>query len=303
MKTKNNFDVIIVGGSYAGLAAGLTLGRALRHVLIIDSGDPCNKQTPYSHNLLTHDGDTPAAIAALAREQVKQYPTVQFCTDMVTDASRFDNGFKVTTWSGAELTADKLLFATGIKDKLPAIEGLKDCWGISVLHCPYCHGYEVRNKPTAILSKGEHALELVKLLSNWTNELIVLTNEQEALPEEHEALLRQRGVKAINTAISGLQHKQGQLEKIVFADNSELAVEVLYAPSPFEQATRLPEKLGCHLTEEGYLQVDAGQQTTVAGVYASGDNTTRTRTLANAISQGTTAAIAINKQLIEERFV
>lgn len=302
MKTKNNFDVIIIGGSYAGLAAGLTLGRALRQVLIIDAGDPCNKQTPYSHNLLTHDGDKPADIAALAREQVKQYTTVQFCTDLVTDASQTENGFTVTTWSGATLTADKLIFATGIKDKLPAIKGLKECWGISVLHCPYCHGYEVRNKPTALLSSGEQAIELAKLLLNWTSQLVLLTNGQTGLTAEQEAVLRAHDVRIITTEISQLQHTAGQLEKIVFADTQELEIQVLYAPAAFEQGSPLAAKLGCQLTEDGYLYVDATQKTTLDGVYACGDNTTRTRTLANAIAQGTTAAITLNKQLINERF-
>ena len=138
-------DVIIVGGSYSGLAAGMALGRALRQVLIIDSGKPCNRQTPYSHNFITQDGKTPEEIATLARQQVEKYDTVTFFNGLATNGAKTENGFEIQTASGETFSAKKLIFATGIKDIMPDIEGYAECWGISVLHCPYCHGYEVRN--------------------------------------------------------------------------------------------------------------------------------------------------------------
>ena len=139
------FEVIIIGGSYSGLAAAMALGRSVRRVLIIDSGAPCNRFTPHSHNFITHDGEVPAVISAKAKAQVLAYPTVQFQEGIVTKADKTAQGFTVTTASGATYTAKKLFIATGVKDILPEINGLAACWGVSAIHCPYCHGYEYRN--------------------------------------------------------------------------------------------------------------------------------------------------------------
>src|SRR5690606_19696546 len=162
------FDVIIIGGSYAGLSAALALGRSLRHVLIIDSGAPCNRQTPHSHNFLTHDGEPPARIATQARDEVLRYDTVRFVQDTATEAVSQEHGFAVTTASGDRYTAQKLLFATGVRDLMPDIPGFADCWGISILHCPYCHGYEVRGRTTGVLANGDTGYELAMFINNWT---------------------------------------------------------------------------------------------------------------------------------------
>ncbi len=165
-----NFDVIIIGGSYAGLSAAMTLGRSLRHVLIIDSGLPCNRQTPHSHNFLTRDGETPKAITAIAKEQVLQYPTVQFIEETAITAQELETGFRIVTQSGKAFTALKLIIASGIKDIHPDIEGFTECWGISVIHCPYCHGYEFHHQPTAIMANGERAVHLSILVHNLTTQ-------------------------------------------------------------------------------------------------------------------------------------
>src|SRR5688572_21015675 len=171
MSGDNHFDVIIIGGSYAGLAAGMALGRALRKVLIIDSGEPCNRQTPHSHNFLTHDGRPPGEIAKLARQQVQLYNTIRFLQGVAALGIKTEGGFEITQDSGEIFGAKKLIFATGIRDIMPDIDGFKSSWGISVLHCPYCHGYEVRNQRTGILGNGENGFELTKLISNWTKDL------------------------------------------------------------------------------------------------------------------------------------
>ena len=170
MKQKN-FDVIIVGGSYSGLSAAMSLGRSLREVLVIDSGLPCNRQTPYSHNFITQDGEKPAAISAKAKLQVALYKTIHFYNGLAVEAVKRENGFEISTKSGEVFSARKILFATGVKDLLPEIKGFGDCWGISVLHCPYCHGYEVKNEKTAFIANGEMAFEYAKLISNWTKDL------------------------------------------------------------------------------------------------------------------------------------
>ncbi|MEZ4943184.1 MAG: NAD(P)/FAD-dependent oxidoreductase [Saprospiraceae bacterium] len=296
------YDVIIVGGSYAGLAAAMTLGRSLRKVLVIDSRAPCNKQTPHSHNFLTNDGQPPAAIARRAKQQVQQYATVSFLDALATTAFKTENGFAVGLESGQTFVAKKLVFATGIKDVLPNIPGLAACWGISVLHCPYCHGYEVRSQKTGILANGYDGYEFAALIANWTHDLTLYTNGKSTLSGQQTAALEKHNISIVEHEIEGLNHKKGHLDQILFKDGSTAAVQALYARVPFIQHTDIPQFLGCAPTEEGYIKVDAAQKTTIPGVFACGDNAGRMRTVANAVAMGTTTGIMVNKELIEETF-
>ncbi|RYU91928.1 NAD(P)/FAD-dependent oxidoreductase [Mucilaginibacter terrigena] len=302
MKTQKQFDAIIIGGSYSGLAAGMALGRALCKVLIIDSGKPCNAQTPHSHNFLTRDGETPADIAKLGREQVEKYSSVNFWNGAAIKATKVDIGFEIDVSTGEVFLAKKLIFATGIRDMLPDIEGLSECWGISVLHCPFCHGYEVRNEKTGIIGNGEQAYELVSLISNWTNALYIFTNGPAIFTKEQSEKLTARNIKIFEKPILKLEHTNGYIQNIVFSDNSKAPLTAAYIRAPFRQVSSLPEFLGCALTEEGYIKVDASQATNIPGVFASGDNVTRTRTVANAVSTGTTAGMTVSRQLITEQF-
>ena len=302
MKESQNFDVIIVGGSYSGLAAAMALGRALRQVLIIDSGNPCNKQTPHSHNFLTHDGKTPNEISTIAKQQVEKYKTVSFFNGLATSATTVKKGFEIQVASGETFRADKVIFATGIRDILPEIKGLAACWGISVLHCPYCHGYEVRNEKTGILGNGESGFEFSKIISNWTSDLTLFTNGTATLTAEQTAKLGKHGIKTVEKGIERLEQTKGYLQCILFKDGTKSSIKVLYAPGPFEQHCQLPKSLGCELTEEGYIKIDAFHKTTIDGVFACGDNVTRMRTVANAVAMGTTTGMMVNKEIILERF-
>ena len=302
MKMDNQYDVIIVGGSYSGLAAGMALGRALRKVLIIDSGNPCNKQTPYSHNFLTNDGKPPAEIARLAKQQVQMYDSVEFLDALVTAGIKTEGGFEVQIQPGEKFTTKKLVFATGIKDIMPDIPGFAECWGISVLHCPYCHGYEVRHQKTGILANGDHGFELASLISNWTNDLTLYTNGNSTLTEQQRAKLQKHSIHIIETEIERLEHTNGYIQHILFKDGKKVPVKALYARLPFVQHSAIPQSLGCEITPEGYVKIDAAQKTTVHGVFACGDNSTRMRTVANAVSMGTAAGLMVNKELIEEAF-
>ncbi|TKK68989.1 NAD(P)/FAD-dependent oxidoreductase [Ilyomonas limi] len=302
MTDKKDFDVIIVGGSYAGLSAAMALGRALRNVLIIDSGLPCNRQTPHSHNFLTQDGKTPGEISVLAKEQVLKYNTVHFRQDVATAGKKVGNGFEITTQSSRIFTAQKLLFATGIKDVMPDIKGFTACWGISVIHCPYCHGYEVRNEKTGILGNGDHAFEYAKLISNWTKDLTLFTNGKSALTGEQTKKLQVHNIPVIETGIDRFEHKNGYIEQIIFRDGTASSIKAVYSKVPFIQHCDIPEKLGCELTEQGYIKTGDFQKTTVDGVYACGDNISPMRSVSTAIATGTFAGAAINKELIEEQF-
>lgn len=302
MNENQQFDVIIVGGSYSGLAAGMALGRALRRVLIVDSGLPCNRQTPFSHNFITQDGVPPQLIASKARIQVERYASVEFKHGLVTEVTRGDDGFNVQVDSASVYTAKKLVFATGVRDVMPDIPGFAECWGISVLHCPYCHGYEVRDEVTGVLGNGDKAFELVRLISNWTKDLTLFTNGPSTLTAEQVAKLGEHHIRIVETEVAELVHAGGHAERIHFKDGSASSIHALYAMPAFEQHCVLPQELGCALTDDGYLNVDMQQRTSIPGIYACGDSTLRLRTVANAVATGTTAGMMLNKDLITEEF-
>jgi thioredoxin reductase len=302
MKGNNTFDVIIVGGSYSGLAAAMALGRALRSVLVIDERKPCNRQTPYSHNFLTQDGNTAAEITAMANLQVSKYETIEFYNGLATSGIKIENGFEIQVAPGETFTAKKIIFATGIRDILPDLGGLAACWGISVLHCPYCHGYEVRNEKTGILGNGEFGFDFATLISNWTKDLTLFTNGASTLTIEQIEKLQKHPIKIVEKEVEKLEHINGNIQNIIFKDGTKTSVKALYAPGPFEQHCSIPQSLGCELTEEGYIKIDPFQETTVNGVYACGDNATRMRTVANAVGMGTTTGITVSKKMILEEF-
>jgi len=300
--TKTTYDVIIVGGSYSGLSAAMSLGRALRQVLVLDDGKPCNRQTPHSHNFLTQDGETPQKIAAIAREQVARYETIRFYKGSATAAKRTNGNFEIKTDDGSTFTARRLLFATGLKDNFPDIEGFAACWGISVLHCPYCHGYEVKQQPTGIIANGDVAFHYAQLIFNWTKKLTIYTNGKSTLTAAQEQVIKSNSIAIIEKEIASLKHDQGKLNKIVFKDQTSIPLQVIYSRPELTQSCPIPEALGCEINEMGLLKVDPTFKTTVEGVYASGDCSSM-RTVSVAVATGTQAGAFINNELSAEDFV
>ncbi|AUP80054.1 NAD(P)/FAD-dependent oxidoreductase [Flavivirga eckloniae] len=298
----NNFDVIIVGGSYSGLSAAMALGRSLREVLVIDGGKPCNRQTPHSHNFLTQDGETPKAISDKARQQVEKYKTVVFYDGLAVQGFKTIDGFEITTESNDTFTSKKLIFASGIKDRLPNIKGLSECWGISVIHCPYCHGYEVKHEKTGILGNGEYGFEFSKMISNWTKDLTLFTNGKSTLTKDQAESLQAHNIPIVETEIDSLVHTNGQLKHVVFKEGGTSAVKAMYAKVPFTQNSDIPISLGCELTEHGYITVDSFQRTKVPGLFVCGDSTSFMRSVSNAVTSGSFAGSMANKELIEEEF-
>ena len=303
MTYNKDFDVIIVGGSYAGLSAAMSLGRALRNVLIIDSGLPCNRQTPHSHNFITQDGEKPGVIAEKAKGQVLKYDTVKFLTDLAVNATKTDKGFEITTQSEKIFSARKLVFATGLKDKMLNIKGFSECWGITVLHCPYCHGYEVKNQKTGIFANGYGAFHLSRLINTWTKDLTIFTNGKSELTQEQTDEIKRHNISIVEKDIASLKHKDGVVEEIIFSDNSTCQLEVIYSRPPFEQHCKIPELLGCELTEQGLIKVDAFQKTTVDNVFACGDSSNPLRSVPFAVSTGSNTGVFLNNAITEEDFL
>ncbi len=302
MKSNKIFDVLIIGGSYAGLSAAMALGRSLRTVLIIDSGLPCNWQTPHSHNFLTQDGKTPKEISTIAKNQVVQYETVQFYTGIATSGRKMKEGFEITTGSGETFSGKKLIFATGIKDILPDIKGFAACWGISVIHCPYCHGYEFRNQKTGIIANGDRAFHLALLVNNLTNDITIFTSGKAAFSAEQIIKLNNHNIEIVETKISEIEHQNGHVKSLVFSDGTKRNFAAVYAAVPFVQHSDIPVLLGCQLTEQGYLKTDNFQKTSVPGIFACGDAASMMRSVANAVATGSFAGAMTNKELTDEQF-
>ncbi|RLJ77148.1 NAD(P)/FAD-dependent oxidoreductase [Pedobacter alluvionis] len=297
-----DFDVIIIGGSYAGLSAALTLGRSTRNVLIIDADKPCNRQTPHSHNFLTHDGDRPAEISKVAKAEVLKYSTVKFLNAKADSAKQMEGGFSVGLEDGKYFTSRKLLLATGLKDMLPDIKGLAACWAISAIHCPYCHGYEVKNEKVGLLMNGEHAFEMAKNLHLWNKDLSILTNGKSEFTAEQTEKLKSKSITVLEEEITELEHQNGQLENIVFTSGDKIAFKAIYVKPEIEQHVNFSEQLGFELTDLKTIKVDEQQETTAKGVYAAGDCATLFRSLSIVTAAGTVAAVMINKALISEDF-
>ncbi|MET7036496.1 NAD(P)/FAD-dependent oxidoreductase [Elizabethkingia miricola] len=302
MKTDIVFDVIIIGGSYAGLSSAMSLGRSLRNVLIIDGGKPCNRQTPHSHNFLTHDGKTPQEISQIAKEQVKQYPTVQFYEGETVKGKKTDAGFIITTNTGEEFSSRKLILAAGIKDIMPDIKGFSESWGISVIHCPYCHGYEYRNEKTGIIANGERAVHMASLINNLTKDLTILTSGPADFDTEQREKLERHNIPVIEKKITEIEHQNGHVDNIVFEDGTKMNFKAVYAAIPFIQNCDIAEQLGCELTEQGYIQVDSMQKTNIPGVFACGDSTSMMRSVALAVGSGNLAGAMLNMELVSEIF-
>ncbi len=302
MEEKTHFDVIIIGGSYAGLSAAMALGRSLRDVLIIDNGQPCNRFTPHSHNFITHDGAIPADITDKAKTQVMAYPTVRFCKGHAVSASAQAGGYSVLIEGGALYSGRKLILATGVRDVLPDIQGFAESWGKTLIHCPYCHGYEVRDKKTGIMASGERGFHIASLVNNLTEELTILTNGNDDFSKEQIAKLQKHNIGIEQEKVVSILQKNGEIKGVVLADARFLSFEVMYAAPLFEQHSDIYRDLGCERTEMGHIKVDQFQQTTVNGVFACGDCSGMLRSVAYAVATGNIAGAMVNHQLVQEDF-
>lgn len=298
MPYQPRYDVVIVGGSYSGLAAGMALGRALRTVLIIDSAQSCNRTAPYSHNFITHDGSRPDEIRQLAREQVLAYDTIHMIRGEVVKGHRSEDELVVELSDGRTYAGRKIIFATGIADQMLNIDGFTECWGVSVLHCPYCHGFEVRGLVTGVIGNGTGGYEYAQLISNWTTRLTLFTNGPSELTPTETTALKEKGIRIEVFPIAQVNASNGFISSVRLTSGSEVPLSVLYARCPFKQHCAVPEQLGCAITDEGYIRVDNSLQTSIDNVYACGDNSSPMRTVANAVATGTAVGMHVNRALL-----
>jgi thioredoxin reductase len=287
------YDVVIVGGGAAGLSAALTLGRARRSVLVCSAGAPRNAPAHAAHGLFTRDGTPPAELLRIGREQLLPYPTVELRELAACEVTGAAGSFAVALADGRTERARRVLFATGVIDELPDVPGMRELWGSGVFHCPYCHGWEVRDQPLAVYGRDAGALHLALLLPQWSADVVLLTDGPVPFDEEQRRQLARRGVGVRPEPLQRLKGRDGRLERIVFAAGEDLARSALFVRPPQRQRSALPARLGC-VVQDGFVQVDEFGRTVVPGVYAAGDLTGPYQQLVAAAAAGARAAATIN---------
>ena len=294
-----NCDAIIIGGSFAGMSAALYLARARRSVCVLDTGKPRNRFTDASHGFFAQDGSNPRAMLDTMRTQVAAYPTVRFMNVSAADARREGDGFIVSLANGEDISGAKLLLAYGISDVLPDLPGLVERWGQSVIHCPYCHGYEFSGKRLGVLNISPLSAHQASLIPEWGPTTFFLnagTLEAAAASE-----LEKRGVTIEGAAIASLVGEGRDLSAIRFNDGREQPLDALFIGPPYRFNSDIAERLGC-VTEAGplgpTLTVDEMKATNGPGVYGAGDITRMGHTVTFACSDGVMAALAIHRSLV-----
>ena len=294
------YNVIVVGGSFAGLSAALQLARARRRVLVLDSGEPRNRFAQFSHGLFCHDGQVPSALLEEARSQLLSYGTVSFTEGLATHAAKNGEGFSVTVASGTVHTASRLILATGVRDELAPIPGMQERWGISVLHCFYCHGYEVAGRRLAVLATSDRALHTAILLPDWSEHVTLFTNGVLSLSPEQMDDLRMRGVSVETKAVVGLLGDLPALSGLCLEDGRTIPVDAVFTNPRTRMASPLAEQLGCEFDEGpsgAFIRTGADKQTTVSGVYAAGDAARAGHNASWAVADGVTAGISAHQSL------
>ena len=302
MENENNFEVIIIGGSYAGLSAGLTLARSLRKVLIVDSGFPCNLPAKHTHNFITQEGQDPRQIAEEAKAEISKYDTVQFLYGLAMEGKKIEGGFEIKTQADEVFTCKKILFATGMMDLMPQIPGFEACWGKTILHCVYCDAYEVRNEKAGIMSNGYGAFVTSRVVDHWCKDLTIFTNGASTISSEQQEAIDRLDISVIEKKIAAIEHENGNLKSLKFEVGSSEKVSIIFTAVHAVPHCDIPMSLGCETLERGFLKIDQYQKTSVDGIYAAGDNTSSLRTVARAVGAGMTAGVYINKELIEDEY-
>lgn len=290
------YDVIIIGGSYAGLSAALQLGRARKNILVVDAGERRNRFASHSHGFLGQDGKAPGEIIAEARHQIERYPTIYWSQGRVTDAAGVFDDFVVEIDSDRRERAARLILAVGVTDELPDIVGLKERWGSTVFHCPYCHGYELNQGKIGVIAASPLAIHHALMLPDW-GETTFFTNGVFAPDAEQNALLSAQGVRVEKDRIAEIA---GEAD-VVLADGRSIALAGLFTQPSLKIPAGWIEKLGCTV-EEGpmgsSIVTDAMKQTTARGVFACGDVARPAGSVALSVGDGAMAGTAAHRSIM-----
>lgn len=296
-------DVIVIGGGAAGLTAAIALGRARRSVIVIDAGEPRNAPADGVHNLLGHDGIAPLELVRRGRAEAERYG-VHFLEGTATTAARTNSGFEVEA-AGARLEARRLIVATGAVDALPPIPGLSDHWGHSVLHCPYCHGWEVQDTRIGIIGTSPMSVHQALMWRQWSDRIVLFSNTAPEHSEQELLELRARGVQVVAGLIAGVESVDGKLSTVVLESGQEHGIDALVVATELTVRADVLAELGLtpQPLDNGFgaaIASDAMRATTVPGVWVAGNVTDPFGTVAFASADGLRAGSAANADLIAE---
>lgn len=291
-----HFDVVIVGGSYAGMSAALQLVRARRSVLVIDSGLPRNRNALAAHGFIGREGMHPAEIAAQARTELLTYPTLTWVEGRAVQARVLEEGvyFEVGCDDGRSVTADRLVLAFGVTDTLPAVDGLAERWGRSVYHCPYCHGYELYEGNIGVLGCAKDGgVGQALLLCDW-GKITLFCPDPGGIEPEKRARLDACGVVIESTAVQCVE----DTATVVLADQRRVVLDALFLLPTSRLSSDLAEQLGCELMDAGCITADSAKQTTVPGVFTCGDAGRMAGSIALAVGEGALVGVAVHRSLL-----
>jgi thioredoxin reductase len=295
----------VVGAGAAGLSAALVLGRARRRTLVVDAGQQSNLPAHGIGGLLGQDGRPPAAFYAAGREELAAYPSLELRSGEVVRGERLDAGLLLELADGSRETARRVLLATGMEYRFPPLPGIAERWGHSVFHCPFCHGWEVRERPLAVLDRGAAGARRAILLRAWSDDVTLLSDGPAELDAEDAERLRAAGIGVDERPVAGLRGPGDTLTAVLLADGDELPCGGLLVPITLHQRSALAEQLGAAAAPPGPLtadaiEIDAGFNTSVPGLSAAGDVTPVMPSVANAVAAGSSAAAMIVHGLMDE---
>ncbi|GIO68749.1 hypothetical protein J21TS3_35700 [Paenibacillus cookii] len=297
MMSKQLLDAVIIGGGPAGLNAALMLGRARKHVAVIDEGKPRNAVTRETHGFLTRDGVSPFEFRRIAKEELGAYPSVTLVEDTAVSIAGEDGNFQIETAQGNLYASKKLLFAVGMKDRPLDIPGLAEVYGKSAFVCPYCDGWELRDEPLVVIVKGADLMHFAPLISGWTNRFTVCTNGPAGLTDDQREELRRHQVPLFESPILNIESNEGIVRQVVLEDGTSIPCRGIFFKPELTTGSDLPQAIGCRLTEDGMVVVDDFGKTTVPGVYSAGDAASRLHQAVAAAAKGAFAAAALNNEL------
>ncbi|MBF0813401.1 MULTISPECIES: NAD(P)/FAD-dependent oxidoreductase [Staphylococcus] len=295
------YDVIIIGGGPAGLNAALNFGRGMKQTLVIDEDKPRNSVTQLSHSFLTQDGVTPTEFKRKAKADVIKYKDVTYLEEHVEQIEKIDKEFIVKT-QDQTFNARQVLLATGLREQGPNITNFNDFYGQSIFYCPWCDGYEMRNKKLAVIYSGEMILHMVKLLSNFSQDLVVFTNGEKEVLEEDKVLLDKKGIDIYTEPIARLIGKNGRLNGIELNDEQIISVEGAFAKMYWDTQFDFLNKLSMIRDEDGKFETNIYGETSVEGLYVAGEakDNFAGQLLDSAANGGVIAKMMMMKQIEED---
>ncbi|NIK79117.1 thioredoxin reductase [Paenibacillus castaneae] len=296
-------ECAIIGGGPAGLNAALVLGRSRRNVILFDHNKPRNAVTHQSHGFITRDGIQPSEFRRLAHQDIAKYPSVTIKPDKVTEVAKSTAGFQLTTGNGVVYYARTIILAAGLKEMLPSVPNIQDFYGKSLFSCPYCDGWELRDKPLVLISEGTSAFHGAKIVYNWSRNVLVCTNGSNKLNADQIAQLGRKGIQVNAHRIKSLVGTNGQLTAIIFDNHTKADCIGGFVHPQWDHAAAFGEALGCSTNESGGFVTDDFGRTSVMGVYAAGDAAIiAPAQLVIAAGEGSKAAIGVNTDLTSQDF-